>query len=76
MNEKRDKRHRLERIKSPTASSWGEPVGPESEKLPANVEIDCGWGRLIFAHTFAQPEQLAATLRKEETGRRDIAMNR
>lgn len=74
MNEKRDKRHRLERIKSPTASSWGEPVGPESDKLPTNVEIDCGWGRLIFAHTFAKPEQLAATLRKEERGSRDIAL--
>lgn len=74
MNEKRHKRHRLERIKSPTASSWGEPVGPVSDKLPANVEIDCGWGQLIFAHTFKETEQLAATLRKEETGRRDIAL--
>ncbi len=74
MPEKRDKRHRLERIKSPTASSWGEPSGPASEKLPADVEIDCGWGRLIFAHTFAQPETLAATLRKEQRGRRDIAL--
>lgn len=74
MNDKRDSRHRLERIKSPTASSWGEPVGPESAKLPADVEIDCGWGRLIFAHTFKQPEQLAEALRKEESGRRDIAL--
>ncbi len=74
MPEKRDKHHRLERLKSPTASSWGEPAGPNSMKLPANVEIDCGWGRLIFAHTFAEPEPLAATLRKEESGRRDIAL--
>jgi GNAT-family acetyltransferase (TIGR03103 family) len=74
MNEKRDKRHRLERIKSPTASSWGEPVGPPSKSLPANVEIDCGWGRLIFAHTFAKPGPLAETLREEGAGRRDIAL--
>ncbi len=74
MNEKRTKRHRLERIKSPTASSWGEPVGPESQKMPANVEIDCGWGRLIFAHTFSKAEELAETLREEESGRRDIAL--
>lgn len=74
MNDKREKRHRLERLKSPTASSWGEPVGPESRQMPADIEIDCGWGRLIFAHTFSKPEPLAATLRKEEKGRRDIAL--
>ena len=72
--EKRDKRHRLERIKSPTASSWGEPIGPDAENFPADVEIDCGWGRLIFAHTFADPERLADSLRKEQSGRRDIAL--
>ena len=72
--EKRDKRHRLERIKSPTASSWGEPIGPDAENFPADVEIDCGWGRLIFAHTFADPERLADSLRKEQSGRRDVAL--
>jgi len=72
--EKRDKRHRLERIKSPTASSWGEPIGPDAEKFPADVEIDCGWGRLIFAHTFADPKRLADSLRKEQSGRRDVAL--
>jgi len=74
MSDKRHKRHRLDRIKSPTASSWGGPVGPASKKLPENIAIDCGWGRLIFAHTFQDPEQLAAALRQEETGRRDIAL--
>lgn len=74
MNEKRRKLHRLERIKSPTASSWGEPVGPASDTLTSEVEIDCGWGRLIFAHTFGDPDRLAATLRHEATGRRDIAL--
>lgn len=72
--EKRDKRHRLERIKSPTASSWGEPIGPDAANLPVDVEIDCGWGRLIFAHTFADPERLADSLREEQSGRRDIAL--
>ncbi len=74
MMEKRERHHRLERIKSPTASSWGEPVGPDAKQIRADVEIDCGWGRLIFAHTFDDPGRLADSLRKEQSGRRDIAL--
>jgi GNAT-family acetyltransferase (TIGR03103 family) len=35
--------------------------------------VDCGWGRLIFAHTFKGPEEVASTLLKERPGQRDIA---
>lgn len=35
--------------------------------------LDCGWGRLIFAHTFPDPESVAETILQEEPGRRDIA---
>lgn len=38
-----------------------------------NAIIDCGWGRLIFANTFTDLDRLAATLRDERPGRRDIA---
>lgn len=72
MSEKHPKNHRLERIKSPTAGSWGDPV-PNQQDMPVNVEIDCGWGRLIFAHTFREPGPLAESLRREQHGRRDIA---
>ncbi|MBU2531248.1 MAG: N-acetylglutaminylglutamine synthetase, partial [Alphaproteobacteria bacterium] len=38
-----------------------------------NASIECGWGRLVFAHTFDTPAELAETLRAEGSDRRDIA---
>ncbi|MEM8569389.1 MAG: N-acetylglutaminylglutamine synthetase [Pseudomonadota bacterium] len=38
-----------------------------------NTIVDCGWGRLIFAHTFETNEALAEALREERPDRRDIA---
>lgn len=35
--------------------------------------VECGWGRLIFAHTFDDLDRVAATLCEERPGRRDIA---
>jgi GNAT-family acetyltransferase (TIGR03103 family) len=35
--------------------------------------VDCGWGRLIFAHTFSDQRRLADTLLAEIPGKRDIA---
>ncbi len=35
--------------------------------------VDCGWGRLIFAHTFHDNRRLADALLAESAGRRDIA---
>ena len=54
-------------------------VGPEPSVEPgagvpkANAVIDCGWGRLIFAHTFSDNRKLADTLLEELPGKRDIA---
>jgi len=39
----------------------------------ANVALDCGWGRLLFGQTFANASELAACIRAEGPGRRDIA---
>jgi GNAT-family acetyltransferase (TIGR03103 family) len=39
----------------------------------ANVALDCGWGRLLFGQTFAEASELAACIRAEGPGRRDIA---
>jgi len=36
--------------------------------------VDCGWGRLIFGHTFDAPQRLVEVLHEETTGRRDIAL--
>lgn len=57
--------HRLKRLHSAAAQA---PRGAEADAL-----IDCGWGRLIFAHTFDSDEKLAEALRAEGPDRRDIA---
>ena len=36
--------------------------------------IDCGWGRLLIGHTYADPAALAADLLDERAGERDIAI--
>jgi len=38
-----------------------------------NVALDCGWGRLLFGQTFDNAAELAACIRAEGPGRRDIA---
>jgi GNAT-family acetyltransferase (TIGR03103 family) len=38
-----------------------------------NASVDCGWGRLLFAQTFADPVELAEAMRAEGPDRRDIA---
>ncbi len=45
----------------------------EPSSARADVVLDCGWGRLIFAQTFANARVLARTLEQEEEGRRDVA---
>lgn len=55
---------------SPSLKNWGDP--PELPK--EDVIIECGWGRLFFAHTFKDHESLANAMRKEEKGSRDLAL--
>lgn len=68
------KKHRFDKLHSATARSWAEISEQEAETLPENAWVDCGWGRLIFAHTFRSPEALVKALGAEEEGRRDIAL--
>ncbi len=52
------------------------PVMPEVPGAPpqaANARVDCGWGTLHFAHTYANSADLAEAMRSESPGRRDIA---
>jgi len=44
------------------------------DAMATNVELELGWGRLIFGQTFAEPEELAEALRREGPGRRDICI--
>jgi GNAT-family acetyltransferase (TIGR03103 family) len=39
----------------------------------SEVALDCGWGRLLFAQTFADAKSLAQALAEEGPERRDIA---
>lgn len=45
----------------------------DGNALPANVVVDCGWGRLAFAQTFETVDALVDVLRSEESAKRDIA---
>ncbi len=54
---------------------WGKPLNDAtSATVPADVSVDCGWGRLIFGQTFTDPRTLAESIRDEQRGRRDVAM--
>lgn len=66
--------HRLDRMHSPSARSWKNRNEKESEIFPADVVLDCGWGRLIMAHTFADPKDLIRCLEQEKEDQRDIAL--
>lgn len=65
--------HRLDRLRGGTLRSH-EPMDelpPDLMPKPDSV-LDCGWGRLIFGHTFETPEKVADALRSERPGRRDV----
>lgn len=49
------------------------PATFPGRQVKSKVVVDCGWGRLIFAHTCKGPEEVASTLLKERPGQRDIA---
>jgi GNAT-family acetyltransferase (TIGR03103 family) len=42
--------------------------------MDKDIELELGWGRLIFGQTFADPDTLAEALRREAPGRRDICI--
>ncbi|MGO9928948.1 MAG: N-acetylglutaminylglutamine synthetase [Mycobacterium sp.] len=44
------------------------------DAMAKDVELEMGWGRLIFGQTFADAATLAETLRREVPGRRDICI--
>jgi GNAT-family acetyltransferase (TIGR03103 family) len=68
-------RHRIERIKSPSIGQWGsrEP-NFKGEPLQRDAVVDCGWGKLVFAHTFEDSAVLARTIVNEQEGRRNLAL--
>lgn len=55
---------------SPSLKNWGEPAAFPKE----DVVVECGWGRLLFAHTFQSNEKIAKLLKQEENNARDLAL--
>lgn len=53
---------------------WQETPEHLVRDMRRDVVMDCGWGRLIFAQTFDNDDDIIDRLRAEEEGRRDIAM--
>ena len=66
-------RSRLERQRSRSLSGTNVPMPLNAPAMVENATIDCGWGRLIFAHTFTDNRKLADALLAEIPGKRDIA---
>lgn len=57
-----------------TTNNLPAPPAHLEARLDRDVVLDCGWGRIAFGHTFSDHGALAAALREEGPGRRDIAM--
>ncbi|HUF31887.1 MAG TPA: N-acetylglutaminylglutamine synthetase [Acidimicrobiales bacterium] len=59
----------------PTVSDADSDDHPGGEAVTAHdVALECGWGRLVFGQTFDDGDALAAVLRSEELGQRDICL--
>lgn len=65
---------RVERQNAPSVDSTGKAVSERERRTwEPNCVVDCGWGRLIFGHTFPGPREVADELLREEPDARDIA---
>ncbi len=66
-------RERLARQRGASLAGPNTGQSPDVAQANADTIIDCGWGRLIFAHTFSDNRKLADALLAELPGNRDIA---
>lgn len=77
MSERRYK-ERIRRRRTPSLQllhSSEKHAHPEPEyQMQKDVVIDCGWGRLIFGHTFSDLNKLVSTIQSEEPDKRNIAL--
>lgn len=67
-------RHRVERQGTPTLRNWDVPKRPRGKAQTGNAVVDCGWGSLLFAHTFDDVKLLADTICDEAPEQRNIAL--
>jgi GNAT-family acetyltransferase (TIGR03103 family) len=73
MNREEHYRSRLQRQRSASVTGSDPQRSTDPKKRTMDAIIDCGWGRLIFAHTFRDNHRLADALLEESPGKRDIA---
>lgn len=74
MSGQQELRDRLERITSLSLQNWQTASGPEADIIQADAQVDMGWGRIIFGHTFQTAEALYESICRESKGKRDIAV--
>ncbi len=60
------------RLREMALKTSGAPLNAEASADP-NACVDCGWGRVLFAQTFADASQLIDAIRAEAEETRDIA---
>lgn len=65
------RRHDLDALAS---TAWREVPAALAPNRARNVAVDCGWGRLLFGKTFDDLDELAAAMREERPGHRDICL--
>jgi GNAT-family acetyltransferase (TIGR03103 family) len=59
---------------SPSLKHWGsKPTEDYYNDVQNDAYVECGWGRLIFAHTFKANKNIAKLMRGEAERMRDIA---
>ena len=73
MNREEHYRTRLARNRSRSVTGTDTQTPANVPDIVENAIVDCGWGRLIFAHTFSDNRRLADVLLAEIPGKRDIA---
>ena len=61
-------------LASPTLKHWesADDIFHERPEAASDVVIEMGWGRLLFAHTFADNTTLAKRIADEKEGKRDV----
>jgi GNAT-family acetyltransferase (TIGR03103 family) len=65
---------RAQRLRSQSQRDMRPAYGSKMAAPPKpNAVVDCGWGRLLFGHTFVDPKTLSDALGAERPDRRDIA---
>ncbi len=66
-------KHRIERNSAASVRSWEQPSAPVAKRMKSDAVLDMGWGKLLFAHTFAEQQAVVELLRDEKRGERHVA---